>query len=143
MICCVVFGEKGISLQLIAHEIQILQLPVQLVLRESTQNVDNFPHKLFIASDLPCIDAIEIRIPFVPGCNDSNANLEAAGRFLGSLRGITCVRLLPYHSLARSKYLALGLPDTMPHVEPPDDGQLRNAAEILNQYGLNARSGRE
>ena len=61
MICCVVFGEKGISLQLIAHEIQILQLPVQLVLRESTQNVDNFPHKLFIASDLPCIDAIEIR----------------------------------------------------------------------------------
>ena len=87
--------------------------------------------------------AIEIRIPFVPGCNDSNANLEAAGRFLGSLRGITCVRLLPYHSLARSKYLALGLPDTMPHVEPPDDGQLRHAAEILNQYGLSARSGRE
>lgn len=86
---------------------------------------------------------IEIRIPFVPGCNDSDANMEATGQFLGSLRGITCVRLLPYHSLARTKYKALGLPDTMPRTEPPDDERLRRAAAILNRYGLNARSGRE
>lgn len=85
---------------------------------------------------------IEIRIPFVPGCNDSDANMEASGRFLGALN-IECVKLLPYHSLARTKYASLGMPDTMPHVDAPADDPLHRAAAILKQYGLNARSGRE
>ena len=86
---------------------------------------------------------IEIRIPFVPGCNDSERDLEASGRFLSSLNNVQCVKLLPYHSLARSKYAALGMVDTMPRVESPSDAALHHAAEILKQYGLNARSGRD
>lgn len=85
---------------------------------------------------------IEIRIPLVPGCNDSEEILKATGRFLGSLR-IECVKLLPYHDLARSKYRALGMPDTMPEAESPDDATLEQAAELLRGFGLNARSGRE
>lgn len=86
---------------------------------------------------------IEIRIPLVPGCNDSERDLEASGRFLSSLNNVQCVKLLPYHSLARSKYAALGMVDTMPRVESPSDAALHHAAEILKQYGLNARSGRD
>ena len=85
---------------------------------------------------------IEIRIPFVPGCNDSDAVMEAAGRFLGELK-IECVKILPYHSLARSKYAALGMADTMPQAEAPADAMLRHAAEILKRFGLDARSGRD
>ena len=76
---------------------------------------------------------IEIRIPFVPGCNDSVENLEAAGRILGPLRGILCVKLLPYHALARTKYASLGMPDTMPQAEPPDEATLHRAAAVLEQ----------
>lgn len=85
---------------------------------------------------------IEIRIPLVPSCNDSDAELEDAGRFLGDLK-VECVKLLPYHALARTKYASLGMTDTMPHTDPPTDEQLHHAVGILKQFGLNARSGRE
>ena len=84
---------------------------------------------------------IEIRIPFVPGCNDSDENMEQTGAFLGKLN-ITAVKLLPYHALARNKYAALQMPDTMPDAESPSEERIAQAAEILKSYGLNARSGR-
>lgn len=84
---------------------------------------------------------IEIRIPFVPGCNDSPENMESTGAFLGKLQ-IECVKLLPYHALARNKYAALQMPDTMPHAEAPAEEEIAKAVQILQRYGLNARSGR-
>ncbi len=85
---------------------------------------------------------IEIRIPFVPGCNDSVENMESTGAFLGKLN-IEKVKLLPYHSLARNKYKALQIPDTMPVADAPADEALAAAVEILKKYGINACSGRE
>ena len=84
---------------------------------------------------------IEIRIPFVPGCNDSQKNMEQTGEFLGKLN-IGSVKLLPYHALARNKYAALRLPDTMPLADSPTEEMIGAAVEILQKYGLNARSGR-
>lgn len=86
---------------------------------------------------------IEIRIPLVPGCNDSDVNMAGTGRFLSSLEGIDCVKLLPYHSLARGKYAALGMEDTMPAADSPAEAAIQHAASILRGFGLNAHSGRE
>lgn len=85
---------------------------------------------------------IEIRIPFVPGCNDDLRNMEQSGEFLGTLN-LSAVKLLPYHSLARSKYLALEMKDTMPEAESPSEETIQSAAEILRSYGLKVKSGRE
>lgn len=85
---------------------------------------------------------IEIRMPLVPGCNDDLATLHGIGRLLGALH-IEKMRVLPYHSMARSKYCALGMPDTMPDVPSPDDAQIAAAVEILQGYGVKAISGRE
>ena len=85
---------------------------------------------------------IEIRMPLIPGGNDSDANLRATGEILGKLR-IEQVKILPYHAMARSKYAALGIPDTMPTVEPPDEAAIRSAVNILCDYGVNAVSGKE
>ena len=68
--------------------------------------------------------------------------MESTGEFLGKLN-IEKVKLLPYHSLARNKYKALQMPDTMPAVDAPADEKIAAAAEILKKYGLNACSGRE
>lgn len=84
---------------------------------------------------------IEIRIPFVPGCNADDANMAATGRILGEMR-IERIRLLPYHSHARFKYAAVGRPDTMPDAESPDEAAIGHACSILRQYGLEAVSGR-
>ena len=83
---------------------------------------------------------IEIRIPVIPGFNDSDDEIAASGDFLAGLRNISGVRLLPYHSLARSKYLSLGRKDTMPQATSPDSTRLRHIADILRRRGLRVLS---
>ena len=85
---------------------------------------------------------IEVRIPLVPGCNDDLETLNGMAAFLAELR-IERVKILPYHSLARSKYRALGMEDTMPDVESPSDERLHEVAELFKAKGVNAVSGRD
>lgn len=85
---------------------------------------------------------IEIRMPLVPGANDDEETLRGIGEFLGKLN-ISRMKVLPYHSMARSKYTALGMKDTMPTVDSPTDEDLQKAVELLKSYGINAISGRE
>ncbi len=85
---------------------------------------------------------IEIRMPLVPGANDGMDTLERIGALLGGLN-VETMRVLPYHALARSKYAALGKPDTMPDVPSPDDGAIARTVTALCAHGVNAVSGRE
>ena len=81
---------------------------------------------------------IEIRMIMVPEHNMSESDLHAAGKFLSAFKHISAVRLLSYHSLARSKFKAVGHPDTMPDVPSPDAGILEKCAELLRSYAINA-----
>ena len=78
---------------------------------------------------------IEIRIPLIPGINDAHSDLQAIGEFLRSLTNIAAVRLLPYNGLARSKYEAVGRPNTMPDVPTPDAAAMARAAAVLRRSG--------
>ena len=86
---------------------------------------------------------VEIRMPFVPDCNDDSANIHAMGRFLQGLPGIERIKILPYHEFARTKYVSLDMEDTMPHVRMPEDSDIDRAVTILQSYGLNAVSGKK
>ena len=86
--------------------------------------------------------AIEIRMPLVPGANDDRETLEGIGAFLGKLP-VVRMKVLPYHAMARSKYAALGMADTMPDVPSPTDETLREAVALFRSFGINAISGRE
>ena len=79
---------------------------------------------------------IEIRMIMVPEHNMAEEDLRAAGKFLAPLKHISAVRLLAYHSLARSKFKAVGHPDTMPDVPSPDAEALEHCAEILRSYSI-------
>ena len=83
-----------------------------------------------------CGVPIEIRIPLIPGSNDADRDLQAAGEFLHGLANITRVQLLPYNGLARSKYEAIGRPDTMPDAPTPDATAMARAAAVLRRSGL-------
>ena len=81
---------------------------------------------------------IEIRMILVPGHNMEESDLRTAGEFLAPLKHVSAVRLLAYHSLARSKFKAVGHPDTMPEVESPDAETLEQCADLLRSYSINA-----
>lgn len=78
----------------------------------------------------------EVRMIQIPDWNMSPADLTEAADFLTQLKHLTAVRLLAYHSLARSKYVAVGRPDTMPQVYSPSADALEENAAILRQRGL-------
>jgi pyruvate formate lyase activating enzyme len=52
---------------------------------------------------------IEIRVPLIPGYNDSVDNIKEMGKFIKELGGKVNVQLLPYHHYAVSKYKRLGM----------------------------------
>lgn len=78
-----------------------------------------------ILENLKHIDAAgkktEIRYPYVPGYNSGEA--ESIAEFVSSLKNVTGVRVLPYHNYAGSKYLSLGMKNTLP-------GKLPDSEEI-------------
>lgn len=77
-----------------------------------------------------CEKTIEIRIPYVPGVNDSQ--IEKTARFIKELKNVKTVRILPYHNYAGSKYSALGMKNTLPERLPTDD-EIRDAENIFSQ----------
>jgi len=80
--------------------------------------------------------AVNIRIPLIPGVNDSRENLLQTASFLTSLPKTYPVSLLPYHAAATEKYHKLGEEYRMKETLPPTEHQLRQAARLLEEQGL-------
>lgn len=80
-----------------------------------------------------CGKPIEIRIPLIPGYNNDGETLKTMAAFLDKLDNITGVEIVPYHSLARSKYAAVGMPDTMPRVASPTADELNAAKSFFTR----------
>ena len=80
---------------------------------------------------------VEIRIPYVPGYNDNQ--IEKIGSFLTGFKCITAVKILPYHNYAASRYLALGMENTLPGIVPCTE-ELKLARETIIKYGLTVQN---
>ena len=76
---------------------------------------------------------VEIRIPYVPGYNDGQ--LEKIGAFLSKFKCVTAVKILPYHNYAASRYLALGMENTLPDMIPSEE-ELNIAKEKIRSFGF-------
>ena len=80
-----------------------------------------------------CGKKVEIRIPYVPGFNDSQ--ISKIAEFLSGLKNITKVRVLPYHNFAGTKYMALNMKNTLPKVLPVND-EIVIAESYFKKYGV-------
>jgi pyruvate formate lyase activating enzyme len=81
-----------------------------------------------------------VRIPIIPGLNDDESEISAAGQFCARL-GIRRVDLLPYHASAGAKYRRLGIPYALEQVAAPADEHMQALSETLKALGLDARVG--
>ena len=88
-----------------------------------------------ILENLKYIDAAgkktEIRYPYVPGYNSGEA--ESIAEFVSSLKNVTGVRVLPYHNYAGSKYLSLGMKNTLPD-KLPDSEEIKSIERRFIRY---------
>jgi pyruvate formate lyase activating enzyme len=79
---------------------------------------------------------VMVRMPLVPGVNDSPGDIEQAAAYLANLKPSHGVELLPFHPTAEEKYRLLGREPYRPPAEPPDDAQLEALARIVRKQGL-------
>lgn len=82
--------------------------------------------------DIPMI----IRVPIVPGYNDSKENIEATAKFTSKLRAVQEIDLLPYKSLGETKYDTLGRKYSLEGIESPDRNYLKIIKETMDKFGL-------
>ena len=76
-----------------------------------------------------------IRVPLIPGRNDSKENIKALAEFMLSL-GLKRVDLLPYHSLGKIKYQRLGMEYKLSDLKPFAEGEVAKIKADLESYGL-------
>jgi pyruvate formate lyase activating enzyme len=93
-----------------------------------------------IAGDYPDLPFI-IRLPLIPGYNDSDENIASTAQFISQLNGKHKLELLPYHRLGIPKYQALSREYPLPEVSPPSDDHMHRLEEMVNSYGVEVQIG--
>ncbi|MDR3600734.1 MAG: glycyl-radical enzyme activating protein [Desulfosporosinus sp.] len=85
--------------------------------------------------------AIIVRIPLVPGANDSDANLSATAEFCKSLQKLQEIEILPYHRLGLGTYQNLGRDYLLQELVPPSPERILERADFLalQNFGLPIR----
>ncbi len=101
------------------------------------QILDNMIH---ISCDLH--KPMWVRVPVIPGVNDSEENIRATAEFVKTKLGKDVqMQLLPYHSLGASKAESLGTDYAMQNTEPPSDEQMQRLLQICLDVGIETRIG--
>lgn len=77
---------------------------------------------------------IEIRIPIIPGYNDSEENIIAVADFITRLRSVRRVKLLPYHKLGLSKPWLFNRKRGILELEPPKREDMEKIKELMRRY---------
>ena len=84
---------------------------------------------------------IIIRIPVIPGVNDEEENIAAAGEFVSSLGSVTRIDLLPHHNAAHAKARRLAEEYELMQVDPPTAEKMETIKETLEDLGLAVKIG--
>ena len=80
---------------------------------------------------------VQVRIPVIPGFNDSRQDAEAFADTLMSL-GVRDIRLLPFHQMGRHKYTLRHIPYVYETVKSLSNEALQPFLEILSQAAVDA-----
>lgn len=101
------------------------------------------PNKLILENAKKIVELgkdIIVRIPIIPGYNDSIENLRNTAEFAANI-GIKEVHLLPYHRLGESKYNQLGRIYNLKDVNVPSTNYIESLTQIFIKNNLKTQVG--
>ncbi|WP_320007220.1 glycyl-radical enzyme activating protein [Maridesulfovibrio sp.] len=85
---------------------------------------------------------MRIRIPLIPGCNDSAENIEATAMFVQSLgESVEGLDILPYHRLGEPKWEQLDRKYLLSGIRPPEREHVLALKELVSTYCDNVSIG--
>ena len=79
---------------------------------------------------------VVIRVPLIPGYNNSEENLRALAQTVADIAKTAPVNLLPYHRYGANKYRMLDMTYQLEDVPELTQDELKKAKEIIESYGL-------
>ena len=77
-----------------------------------------------------------VRHVLVPGVTDAPDDVDRLASLVARLHRVERVEILPYHSLGRSKWKALGLDYTLDDIRPPSATELETVRAAFQKRGL-------
>lgn len=80
--------------------------------------------------------SLTIRVPVIPGFNDTTSEILDIARFAKSLGSVSQIHLLPYHKLGYDKYVGLGRNYGMGDAKTPDKEYMKELAFAAQSTGL-------
>lgn len=82
---------------------------------------------------------IWVRIPVVPGINNSPDEIGEIARFLAPFKSVEWVELMPFHTLGAEKYDSLGRDYTARGITPPGILAVEPLLKLFESYQVHAR----
>jgi pyruvate formate lyase activating enzyme len=83
-----------------------------------------------------------VRIPVIPGFNDSVENISNTAIFVKNLdKNFVRLELLPYHQFGIHKYEELERPYAVESIKPPPDEHTENLRDIARSVGIDVEIG--
>ncbi len=82
---------------------------------------------------------IILRVPVIPGLNDSDENLASIGRFACELDGVDRVDLLPYNEAMQAKIARLARPYELWRAKTPSRERTEQLAGIVGKFGVDVK----
>lgn len=76
---------------------------------------------------------LSIRVPVIPGFNDTAVEIREIARFADRLPGVERIHLLPYHRLGQDKYEGLGREYLMKDILPPENDHMDMLKRVVEQ----------
>ena len=95
-----------------------------------TQILENL--RTALESDVPTV----VRIPVIPGFNNSVEDIEGYATLLDDLDANE-IHLLPFHQLGQHKYESLGMNYSFNGVASPSEKDMETLAQVLRERGFN------
>jgi pyruvate formate lyase activating enzyme len=98
-----------------------------------------------ILENLKHIDAtgkpIRIRLPLIPGFNDTEENTRATVEFICNFANLQALDILPYHRMGEPKWGQLDLEYQLQGITPSVQEHIGKLADIASSYGITVTVG--
>jgi pyruvate formate lyase activating enzyme len=132
--------------EIVLRHVDLLQIDLKHMDPEKHKSLTGKTNELIIENLKRVLSVKEpedviIRIPVIPGCNDSVENIRQSATFVADL-GFKQIELIPYHRLGVSKYSQYGMFYPLGEVEPAPQTEIRALRDMVEDFGLKEVTGR-
>jgi pyruvate formate lyase activating enzyme len=132
---------KWENLAMILEHLDLVHFDIKHMNSVTHKELTDVPNELILdnARKTAALRPIIIRIPVIPGCNDSEENIAATARFAAELGdNFIHLELMPYHNLGSHTFSKLDRPYELSHLEPPSDEHMNHLKMVVESCGVSA-----